>query len=161
MLVDKNIFPGTFGYMNTNLAALCLFFATLLYGQEEQVKHYPRNTIYVEVLGSSLFYSVNYEARLINKNSFGLSARIGLTVFPNVTLVPIGISILKGKRINFFEAGAAIVPDTDQYINYSAAIGWRRNGPKGLFTRCGFSVFYSINMGGVLYWPALGIGFGF
>lgn len=161
MQVDKNIIPGAFWCRRINFAALCLFLTSLLYAQEEQVKHYPKNTIYVEALGSSLFYSVNYEARLINKNNFGLSARIGLTVFPNVTLVPVGISILKGKRINFFEAGAAIVPDSDQCINYSAAIGWRRNGPKGLFTRCGFSVFYSINMGGVLYWPALGIGFGF
>ncbi|MBL7892704.1 MAG: hypothetical protein JNL63_08740 [Bacteroidia bacterium] len=161
MQVDKNIFPGAFWCRRIDFATLCLFLTSLLYAQEEQVKHYPKNTIYVEALGSSLFYSVNYEARLINKNNFGLSARIGLTVFPNVTLVPVGISILKGKRINFFEAGAAIVPDSDQYINYSAAIGWRRNGPKGLFTRCGFSVFYSINMGGVLYWPALGIGFGF
>ena len=140
---------------------LHLLSVSILYAQEEPVKQYPRNTVYFEALGSSLFYSINYERQLTNKSSLGLSARIGITIFPKVILVPVGISILKGKKNNFLEAGLAIVPDTDYYLNYSAALAWRRNGRKGLFTRLGFSAFYSTNLGGVLYWPAFAMGYGF
>ena len=67
--------------------------------------------IYGEVGGKGVFFSMNYDRRLM-RTTQGLGLRVGLgygvSVDPTYWTVPAGVYWLAGERGNFFEAGAGV-----------------------------------------------------
>lgn len=67
--------------------------------------------IYIEGLGSSFTFSINYDTRFSNtRNGFG--GRIGVGFLPSkgntILIFPAGINYILGKRSDFFETGIGV-----------------------------------------------------
>jgi hypothetical protein len=86
----------------------------------EDKQHFCRNSIYVELLGHGLFYSVNYDYRISDKVS--LSAGVSIWTIKSIDIlilqvknikfrsIPLMVNYLIGKRSSRFELGAGIMP---------------------------------------------------
>ena len=90
------------------LAALCL--SSMAFAQNPNThEEGPRaQTIYFEVLGPGITYSVNYDTRFQNtRNGFG--GRIGVSYLniddEGVFSLPVGLNYLLGKNKHYFEMG--------------------------------------------------------
>lgn len=66
-----------------------------------------RQVAYVELVGSGVFGSVNYDFRFKPGND-GLGMRTGLGYVPDVLVIPIGLNGLVGKNRIAFEYGAGV-----------------------------------------------------
>lgn len=66
-----------------------------------------RKSVYVELLGSGVFGSVNYDFRLSQRQD-GLGMRVGAGMIPDVLIVPIELNGLIGQKKVAFEYGAGI-----------------------------------------------------
>lgn len=114
------------------------------------------HAIYLEVGGSAIAYSINYEGR-IGENLWG---RVGASYFPGpfVEMVsfPLGMSYLIGKDVKHFELGFAVSPTysesdffTDESnkkeygIIASPIIGYRFQPKEELFFRLAFTPFFT------------------
>lgn len=137
-----------------------------------------KNSAYLELGGSGLWYAFSYDRILRRKERTALSARIGFSYLgdfsdTNTITVPFTVSFLYGKNKNFLELGGG--PTTlhsfSEKITGIGAIGiiGFRHQPienKGVMYRITFNPFigeYSTDKG---YWnwvsiPWLGISFGF
>ena len=73
------------------------------WGQEDL----KRKSIYLELGGSGIIGSVNYDF-LFKPGNDGLGMRVGLGFVPNTIVVPIGLNGLIGKKKVAFEYGAGI-----------------------------------------------------
>lgn len=80
-----------------------------------------KNAIYLELLGSGLFYSINYDRILWEKSNVAMSARIGASYIPvsefwdfNTFGFPIECSFLKGRR-NYLEIGSSVLIQQNFY----------------------------------------------
>lgn len=132
-----------------------------------------RHMLYVEGLGSSLIYSLNYEGIIVRKKSFQFSVRAGLGAFPQyffdfnnnwlspTLVIPMEPIICIGKKNSRFEASFGythfITPNAIDSVNiyesYSAyngtlsvTLGYRFEKPTGgFFLRTGMVGMYSIN----------------
>jgi hypothetical protein len=121
-------------YTSRFIVAVCLYLSgTALSGQIttlnpgeipqpaiEEKQHVCRNSIYVELLGHGIFYSVNYEYRMSDK----ISLRAGVSIWSIKSMdllifqingikfrsFPVMVNYLIGKRSSRFELGAGIMP---------------------------------------------------
>lgn len=171
-------------------AAFLLLAATASYAQAppEPVR---RNTFFLELGGNGMFYSLNYDRILLNRESWKLAGRVGAMYVPplgggNRQMVggPVEISYLRGRGKHFLELGlgATVVYDTYRVSSYRirdlammavARIGYRYQKPEGgFFYKVGFTP-----MLGTLYneeypergpllvepfaYPLVGLGFGY
>lgn len=81
--------------------------------ENEQInKLSNRNSIYLELLGSGLFYSINYDRILVVGSTLAISGRAGLSYFPITSFwdfhtigVPLELNLLIGKENKYFEIG--------------------------------------------------------
>ena len=130
-----------------------------------------KNTFFIEALGNSLFYSLNYDKILFQKRNLFISNRIGIFYLPagggNYKFgIPLEINFLLGKKQHFFESGLGIsylyfddfywLTDgqgqifeiVDQKINWvfiTGRIGYRYQKPNGgFFFRVGFTPLFQI-----------------
>jgi hypothetical protein len=138
---------------------------TLCYSQENKLK----NAVFVEVLGNGLWYSLNYEHRILNK---GL-ARIGLGLTSESLTVPITFGGLIGESKNFFELGVGATVNMHELgeggvraIFITGTIGYRYEKPNGkFFFRTGFTplvtVYEPTAEDFVPFIPLIGISCGF
>ena len=75
-----------------------------------------RNSLYIEIGGQSIFYSLNYDKLLQKNENFNRSFSIGVSVIPKTTLCEYGVSIpvsynfLYGKTEHKFEIGIGLTP---------------------------------------------------
>ena len=74
-----------------------------LFSQE----NFKRRVAYIELLGSGVFGSANYDIRFKSGND-GLGMRMGVGYIPDVLLIPIGLNGLIGKGRVAFEYGTGI-----------------------------------------------------
>lgn len=64
-----------------------------------------KNYIYLEVLGSGMTYSNNYERTIFKKNALSINARAGFGMFAKFYAIPFGANITLGRSHKKFEAG--------------------------------------------------------
>jgi len=68
-----------------------------------------RNSVYLELGGNGLWYSVNYDKIFSLKEKVGFSGRIGFSYLQSQDtisiIIPVTASYLFGKKNNFFELG--------------------------------------------------------
>jgi hypothetical protein len=128
------------------------------------------NSIYIEALGSGLYYSVNYD-RLFSHN---IGGRIGFGLLSNglnpLYFVPVTLNYLIGKGNSKLELGAGvtiIAADIDLFeivhstfeslVLGTAIIGYRYQPADGGFLfRIGFTPLFSAY--GILPWGGLSLG---
>jgi hypothetical protein len=166
-------------------AALIL---TMLYcpGQEPvQINEFriPNNSIYLEIFGSSLLYSFNYERNIFENEKFGLSARVGAGYAdlsfsqPERDYVfPFTISMLfRGYKRLYFEVGSGLTFKRDGNAeemhsewmfesNYyiTTNLGFRYQGKKGFLFRAGYTPFLDLQEHFAYgWWNGFGISLGF
>lgn len=114
-----------------------------------------RNSMYIEIGGSGLFASINYERQLTKLPA--LSARIGLGFYTEkalYTTLPIGINyVLKlSKSHSYLDVGMAVSyanrnhrffirekGNTEGFTSFIPSIGYRKDGKEDLFWRVSFT----------------------
>lgn len=142
------------------------------FAQQHSESFDRKNAVYVELGGSGVWYSVNYEYRTpiqVNKR-FALGGGISVIPVENSNLIGIvSANYLSGQK-NIFELGispAYIFTNFEFLI--SARIGYRYESSKGLLFRVGFSPVYGeFSLAGhgdggkaVLPWGYLSVGYTF
>jgi hypothetical protein len=107
-------------------------------------------SVYLELLGSGVIFSVNFDSRFKGQNGFGYRVGIGNGVSPSIFIIPLGVNYLTGKGPGHFEAEftASILTKSRSYNHkvYSTPvlmyphIGYRHSKP-------GKSFLWRINAG--------------
>ncbi|WP_207432032.1 hypothetical protein [Sabulibacter ruber] len=118
-----------------------------------------RNTVFLEIGGNSLVYSLNYDRILVNKPTFKLAGRIGGMYLKNTGIIenggyhmysfPLELSYLHGKGNHHLEIGVGVNPSIEKQFdfdrtNYSifplVRLGYRyQRSDGGLFFKAGFT----------------------
>jgi hypothetical protein len=136
----------------TAVLLLILIPSITSYAQKETA----RNSIYLELLGNGVFYSINYDREF---NDY-LGMRVGLSYLPGVStafsttediiMIPVMINTFIGNGNSKFELGAGIVYEgfthstifgsSDSQIIITTTIGYRyQQKAGGLIFRIGFT----------------------
>lgn len=96
--------------------------ATLLAANAQQnLLPVKRSTIFVELAGNGLFYSINYDRLLIAKPAWRLAGRAGMMYYRSGksdsestyglwVATPLELSYLRGKKNHFLELGLGLTP---------------------------------------------------
>ena len=174
--------------MNRTLPLLVLLTvlpARTAFAQHEEAE-YTRHSLYFELFGQGIFYSVNYEFRF----SPAVSARIGFTSWTlpsffvlgigdvNIKAVPVTMSYLTGEGNSHFELGAGAImysasvegnwlwgtsnagAHTESGVLGTATIGYRYQPTRsGLLFKIGFTPIFSDR--GLLPFGGLSLGVAF
>ncbi|WP_158861578.1 hypothetical protein [Lunatibacter salilacus] len=136
-------------------------------------------SIFVEGLGSGIFYSFNYDTRFRPKsNGWGVRVGMGYTSVEGdrIYTVPLVINYLLGRKKNFLEVGAGVTFNglndrtntniSSGLVNVengaigTLAIGYRRVSSSGFTFRAGLTPL----IGGLVeeyFWPQLSFGYSF
>jgi hypothetical protein len=150
-----------------------IFVALFFISSKGYTQIVARNAVFVELLGSSDFYSVNYDRIFIKDSLIKLSVNIGLGVYPSPAVGPplttgvsqnysTSINLLIGNRRHYLELGAGItysigglsfwaVPRNGKLhptigLFIVPRIGYRyQKDSKGFFFRVGFTPLILIN----------------
>jgi hypothetical protein len=138
------------------LAVLCGI--SIIDGSSQEIRH-PKNSLYLELLGSGGIYSVNYERQVLS-NFYG---RAGMAVFKEfefisdskntITSFPVMIGYLSGKGKSHFEISGGLLFGNKQdsgtkhkILDLIGFIGYRYRKPEGaLVFRAGITPFYSLD----------------
>jgi len=137
------IFPVTLG----------LLIAQPLFAQES-VPEMPRQSASLEIFGSGLTYTLNYERFFYREPRFAIGLRTGAGFTPpQMTWAPacglIGVTALWGMDGEYLELGASHVVLFDRFRGTgismaSFLIGYRyQPAPKGILFRAAFTPFYA------------------
>jgi len=143
----------------------------------------PNNSIYLEIFGSSLLYSFNYERNIFENENFGLSARVGAGYAdlsfsqPERDYVfPFTISMLfPGYKRLYFEVGSGLTLKRDGKAEdehadwmyesnwyFTTNLGLRYQGKKGFLFRAGYTPFLDLQKDSAReWWNGFGISLGF
>jgi len=154
------------------------FLTTLFFYLISNISYSQLNkpTLYFELGGPSLLYSINYDARFIKNKKIGF--RIGLFAFPYETGLgyssPIQLNYVIGKK-HGLELGAGIVIYSrnqndnlnEKNVYFSPAVLYRYQSSSGLNIRLGFQPVlfahrFNDTAGGLfLFWPSASFGYRF
>jgi hypothetical protein len=168
------------------LTAALMLTMQLCQGQEPvQINEFriPNNSIYLEIFGSSLLYSFNYERNIFEKERLGLSARVGAGYAdlsfsqPERDYVfPLTISILfQGYKRLYVEVGSGLTFKRDGRAedeheewtyesNYyvTTNLGIRYQGKQGFLCRAAYTPFLDLQEDFAHgWWNGFGISLGF
>lgn len=172
--------------MKKTIISIIMLIATYCSGaySQDTDTSYTRHSVYYELFGQGILYSLNYDYRF----SRNLSGRIGYTHLVgsfffidsfSITGVPLMLNYLVGRDKHYFELGGGIITgkikirDTDHgsffednYTDESnftigtATIGYRyQPAIQGLIMRVGFTPFF--NSHGALPWVGWSLGHSF
>jgi hypothetical protein len=152
--------------MKKSIALVALFLASQLISQAQTIK---KNSVYVELLGNGIVYSINYDRLITLNKHLKLAPRVGFEYLPQKKTyvptygqfhIPIEVNLLWAKRAqskNFVEAGfgLSLFSMADKYdfssVNGTEATGYPlsyRMARIGLF-RAGFR--HQKPEGGLMY----------
>jgi hypothetical protein len=168
-------------------AKVALAFLFLSLAVDSQAQKF-QNSIYGEVLGHGLFYSINYERNILAKEKVFLSPSVGFTsVGRMATGIPVMMLAYFGGGNSSLETGLGytgfyreedflnyMVPDTRTYFEHysTARLGYRYESPKGFLFKVAFTPLYRFKSTypyhevyapdgtGPRFIPSGGIGFG-
>lgn len=126
-----------------------------------------KNSIYFELFGVGIIYSINYDRILQISKKTGIILRGGINYIPafNIKPHPIGeIDVFMGSPMNFLEFGFGTTfyhPELDFPV--MVRIGYRYQGPKGMLFRIAY--FYTPGeypcFDDIDLWGGLSIGYSF
>jgi hypothetical protein len=129
----------------------------------------PQGSFYVELLGSAVLYSFNYDYRMARHGS----VRVGLEAWGGsggaVFAIPLTASALLGSGKGCFEigggpvflAGAGDVEDFTGEVLISTFVAFRLQPPEsGFMMRAGIGPIFD-SAGEWIIWPALSFGYSF
>ena len=130
-----------------------------------------KNTIYAELAGRSLIYSINYDRIFWQNKWFNLSGKAGFTYLNNTYLIPLSVALFTGKKKGHFEISYTVVFNPSKYnyplVPYTAfGAGYRYQNPtgKGLFFSATAYLLYtpsgSVTADNIYVIPWAGIGIG-
>jgi len=116
--------------------------------------------VYLEVGGSGVSLSMNYDTRFTSKAN-GWGGRIGVgylgDFFGGIT-VPLVINYLVGEKKDFLEIGAGATYHDSSVIG-TLPIGYRRVSDSGFTFRAGMALIYGD--ASLLFWPQVSLGHSF
>lgn len=134
---------------NYLLIIILLTVTNIINAQKKEDIDFAQNSVYIELGGTGLIYSINYERNLIKGKTLYANARIGITAIPNDYYnVPLELILLKGKKKSFIEVGLGYSPwiepnsykDNFRRESYTRVshyfvpkLGYRYQKPKGGF----------------------------
>lgn len=148
---------------------LSLLFSLVLSTASAQQIQEPakKNTVFLELGGNAVLYSLNYDRIVLEKPKWKLSGRIGAMYFRERTnyldkdysldvAVPIELSYLRGKGNHYLEFGLGMTPWYENYISlmetldgthikHIGVVGFSRLGYRyqkrdgGIFFKAGFT----------------------
>jgi hypothetical protein len=140
---------------------IALFLVSIL-NAKSQVTELPKNSVYLEIFGSAVLYSVNYERKLSPK----FYGRIGFSTFAEsdilgdgmgsgnrITTFPVLITFLPGTGKSHFEVAGGMLlgletePDaSNKIIDLTGFIGYRYQPQgKGFVFRAGLTPLLSLD----------------
>lgn len=144
-----------------------LLYSSVIFSQDQNPADYRfinPNSVQLEAGGHGLFYSLNYERVLINRNRFKTTAQLGVSYYPASTGVrdvwlPVSINEIVSFGNHHLEIGLGMVPirealrdseniATEWYWSgmVSGRIGYRYQKPDGQFLlRAGFTPLAEVN----------------
>jgi hypothetical protein len=145
---------------------------------------FPKNSVFVEFLGNSMFYSLNYERIFFPKYRLNLSLRSGFCYIPEKKFGTIGFpiltnGILKITRNIFFELGVGVLilaydtyntdvaPSSPDYIAKGAEIeltgaaGLRFKSNKGFLFRIDYTPIFMTYHKDYVSWGGISLGYCF
>lgn len=97
-----------------------LLLCTVLQAQQTEESKPPVNSIYLEMLGSGLTYTVNYDHIIYREPGLAFSGRVGMSYMPPSlvccpTSLLVGLNALIGKSIHYTELGITQMISKSQY----------------------------------------------
>ena len=161
---------------------ILLFCQPLFVQAQEEMDSFPltkKNTVYLELGGNGLWYSLNYDRFLWKRSKSAIAARIGVAYFggqgAHATTVPVTVSYLFGGKKHFLEVGTGFTwlqsySEKIAGFGYFGVIGYRfqRIQQSGLMYRISLTPFlaeYSTDKGSLnwvgTFWGGVSIGYGF
>jgi hypothetical protein len=165
---------------STLLFLLIISFTQLLFGQLNE--SFPSNSVYLEIGGIGGFGSVNYERKILEKQSYRLNTRAGISTYhlkdfsgkfnPDL-IIPLGVNAVFGEK-HGLELGlnqiiaSVILTNLDNFMPYrsttlnaSAAIGYRyQKSETGILIRVLYSPIYE-RYSYFNHWAGISLGYGF
>ncbi|HTF03232.1 MAG TPA: hypothetical protein VK826_04370 [Bacteroidia bacterium] len=160
------------------LAVVMVLIFVQIGAQEQKVDsiRYGKNTIFFELLGRGILYSVNYDRVMSNYPKHNWASRIGIgyeqTMMWRRFYVPLSVQYIFGTR-HCLEIGAGVTLafEDDLYTNESSyaldetlmfGIGYRfRSAKTGFFFKAEFLEYLPRYDHGIPFWGGLGIGYTF
>lgn len=145
----------------------------LIFFCNTQLQAQRNHTIYAELGGAGLLYTLNYDMQLLESND-NIGTRIGIGYLNELFIIPLQLNYLLGTKNHKFEIGAGVTPillgsDTDLMVN--AALMYRFQKEDGHFLfRAGLSPNialhgYGDDYGNINYifwfWPGVSAGYKF
>lgn len=126
-------------------------------------QHEKKNFVYVELGGTAVLYSINYDRTVARGESFKLNARIGFATLlkEEPYIIPLEITGNVGRNNRFFEFGPgySLTQGRDNGLG-SLRLGYRIEKEKSIF-RAGFILFPSIGSSDIIgTLPWLGFSYG-
>jgi hypothetical protein len=135
------------------------------------------NSIYVELLGNAVLYSLNFDHKFTDNVSLRVGFAYSTFNLPSTSniesktiAVPIMVNYLVGRGSHRLETGAGFLPLLNQYddsadsvrLGLTGTVGYRYQRPAGGFVfRIGFTpLLASDSDGGYFFAPWLGMSFG-
>lgn len=110
-----------------------------------------KNSVYVDLLGNGIVYSINYDRIIKLSNQFKIAPRLGITYWPQNEssrysgyIIPFEVNALWAKRVeskNFAEAGLGLsLIGMKDYYGYDPVKGnlWRNKFARVTTVRLGF-----------------------
>lgn len=152
---------------------VALFVTNTAFSQEINSASRPlkKHSIYVELGGNSLLYSINYDLLIPLSKGIKLSAGSGFSQVSTIKIndenygpsfcVAPALNILFGRRAHHFETGiSTFVPLHVGLLAIGARIGYRYQRPKGGFL-FRFALTPQFVYAGMLPWVGVSLGFTF
>jgi len=139
-------------FLKVNLTVFLLILTS-----ESQAQKYL-NSVYAEILGNGLFYSINYERNILSKEKIFLSPSIGFTsVGREATGIPVMMLAYFGGSNSTLETGLGYsgfyreqsfsnygVRDSRTFFDHyvTGRLGYRYESPKGFLFKVAFTPLY-------------------
>ncbi len=132
-------------------------------------------SLYLELGGNALFYSINYDTRFAHKQD-GIGAKIGVSLYRSEAIaIPFHLNYIIGKNNHGLELGAGVyafhrfINGPDNILFPSGVVAYRYQPLKKHFTfRAGWTPTFAKSSGGHFdfailgwYWPGISFGYKF
>jgi hypothetical protein len=168
---------------------LIILFASIsfisIFAQENiENKKTAKNTIFLELLGNSIWYSLNYDRIVFSEKSFKISGRIGASYMPpsihfmaheydfKTFSYPLQVCFIYGKK-HHIEIGTGYTFIFDEYKDdifkiyntpnkYTISLGYRYQIQEGgIFVKVNILKFFPVKKSEIPFWLGFGLGYTF
>ena len=156
--------------MIKKIICLLILFPTISIAHPDSSTVLKKNTVYAEVGGNGIVYSLNYERVFYLKNKPRFCGRIGIAVFPQpfpgdgvAVVCPGEINLFWGGEHNFLEIGTGFTYNSVENAHLLIfRLGYRFQKPEGGFLfRIAATPVLSSEIDQPVFWAGLSVGYAF